>query len=238
MSGALAMARRELLSLFGTLVGWVVVALFLVPCGVVFAVSVFRNGQPATLRDVFAAAGWSMLFVAPAITMRSFSDELRLGTWETLAAAPIGEGAIVAGKFIAALAMIVAMVLPTLGLALALELHGRPDFGELACGALGVVLIGALFASVGLLASTLTASQLVAYLLALFFWLVLELCCRVLPPRAPGWLAELLYASDPLRRLRDFTLGLLDSAHVAYFTLLCTAALIGATWCVRARRIE
>lgn len=235
--GTMAIARRELIALFGTLVGWAVIALFLMPVGVVFAVVVFRNGQPASLRDVFGAAGWSMLVVAPAITMRGLSEEFRLGTWESLAAAPIGEGAIVLGKFLAAVAMLAAMTAPLAVLALALELHGRPDYGELLCGALGVMLIGALFASVGLWASTVTSSQLVAYLLALFVWLLVALCCLLLPSRSPAWVAELLYASDPLRRLRDLALGLFDTAHLAYALAIIVAVLGSATWCLRARRV-
>ena len=101
---------------------------------------------------------------------------------------------------------------------------------------LGLVLAAALYAAVGVLASAIASSQLVAFLLALFFWLVLTLCCRLLPARAPAAAAEFLYSADPLRRLGDFTLGLLDSANVAYFVLPAAAALATATWVLRARR--
>jgi len=236
VTGTLAVARRDLLATFATLSGWVLVALFLVPCGAVFAIAIFRNGGPATLRELFQAAGWILVFAAPAITMRSVSEELRLGTYETLASAPVREGAIVLGKFLAALATLMVVLAPTAVLALALERHGRPDYGEMLCGAGGVLLFGGLCLASGILASTLGSSQLVAYVVAMFAWLVLTLCCRLLPPMVPERLSRLLDAADPLRRLRDFTLGLLDTAHVGYFVLLSVAALAAATWSLRSRR--
>lgn len=238
LRATLAIARREIIAAFGTPAGWVAAALLLLPCGIVFATTTFRTGEPASLRQVFQAAGWAMLFVAPAITMRSISDELRLGTLETLFAAPIGEGAIVLGKFIGAVAQLAVAIAPTALFALALELHGRPDWGELACGWAGLLLAGSLYAASGLLFSTLSASQLVAYLSALFFWLVLAMSTRILPQRAPEQLAAILYGADPLARLRDFTLGLFDTAHVAYFVLFTAVALAGATLSLKARRMS
>lgn len=235
MSGTLAVARREFQGSFATLSGWVLVALFLIPCGIVFAVTIFRNGGPATLRELQQVAGWTLLFVAPAITMRSVSEELRLGTFETLSAAPIGSGAVILGKFLAAFLTLVLMLLPTATLVGALELHGRPDYGELLCGYLGLLLFGGLCLATGVLASTLGPSQLVAYLVAMFAWLLLVLCCRLLPARLPEHYAILLDGADPLRRLRDFTVGLLDSADVAYFLLLTLAMLAAAMWSLRAR---
>jgi len=235
MNAMLAIARRELLGSFATLAGWVLVALFLLPCGVVFAATIFRNGGPATLRELQQVAGWTLLFVAPAITMRSVSEELRLGTFETLAAAPISVAAVIIGKFIAALLTLVLMLLPTAVLLVALELHGRPDYGELLCGFLGVLLFGGLCLAIGILASTLGPSQLVAFLVAMFSWLLLILCCRLLPSRLPERYAILWDGADPLRRLRDFTVGLLDSADVAYFVLLTVAMLAAATWSLRTR---
>lgn len=234
--GALAVARRDLLATFATLSGWVLVAMFLVPCGAVFAIAIFRNGSPATLRELFQAAGWILVFAAPAITMRSLSEELRQGTYETLAASPVREGAVVAGKFLAALVTLAAMLAPAAVLALALERHGRPDYGEMLCGAGGVLLFGGLCLATGILASTLGSSQLVAYVVAMFAWLMLTLCCRLLPPLVPEWLSRVLDAADPLRRLRDFTVGLLDTAHVTYFVLLALAALAAATRSLRSRR--
>lgn len=233
---ARAIARRELLSAFGVGAGWVVVALFLLPCGVVFTVGTFRNGEPASMRAVFEAAAWILLFVAPAISMRSVSDELRLGTFETLTTAPVSDGAIILGKFMAALITLAAMLAPTLVLAAGLEAHGRPDWGELACGYFGLLLAGAMYLAAGILASTLSASQLVAYLLAFFFWLTVALCCRLLPTIAPAEWADFLYAADPLRRLRDFTIGLLDTANVVYFVLLTGFFLAASTASLRARR--
>lgn len=236
MRSLLAIATRELRGTFATLSGWVLMALVLVPCGVVFATTIFRNGGPATLREMLQTAGWTLLFVAPAITMRSVSEELRLGTYETLAASPVREAAIVGGKFLAALTTLLLAILPAGVTVVALELHGRPDYGELLCGVLGLLLFGGLCLATGILASTFGPSQLVAYLTAMFAWLMLILCCRTLPPRLPERFAVVLDGADPLPRLRDFTVGLLDTADVAYFVLLTIAMLAASTWSLRARR--
>ncbi|HMN96978.1 MAG TPA: ABC transporter permease subunit [Phycisphaerales bacterium] len=233
-----AIARREAISAFGTPSGWVVAAILLVPAGIVFAAATFQPGGPATLREVFQALGWSMLFVAPAITMRSISEELRQGTFELLLATPATEAGIVLGKFVGAMAQIAAALAPTALLALALELHGRPDWGELLCGWVGLLLAGGLYASSGVLFSALTTSQLVAYLSTLFFWLVVAMSARLVVQHAPPWLAAIVHGADPLARLRDFTLGLFDTAHVAFFVLATIAALAGAAIVLRARRLS
>ena len=127
MSVPIAIARRDLLGAFAGGAGWVVMALFLLLCGVVFSSVTLRTGAPASLRAVLQAAGWALLAIAPAISMRSVSDEFRQGTFETLVTAPIGEGEIILGKFLGAFALLAAVLLPTLLLAIPLELHGRPD---------------------------------------------------------------------------------------------------------------
>jgi len=236
MSATLAIARRDLLGAFAGGAGWVVMALFLLLCGIVFASATLRTGAPASLRAVLQAAGWALLAIAPAISMRSVSDEFRQGTFETLITAPISERQIILGKFLGALALLAMILLPTLLLAIPLELHGRPDYGEMACGYLGVLLIGSLYLATGILISTLTASQLVSYLVTLLLWLALLAATRALPAVLPPIWADVAIAADPLRRLGDFTIGLLDSANVAFFLIGSIAALAAATASLQRRR--
>jgi len=217
MIGALAIARRDLLGAFSTPLAWVLMAATGLLAAVVFLSLTFRDGEIANLRPVLVALGWATLLLAPAVAMRSIAEERRQGTLEILRSAPIGAGAIVIGKFLAAVAVLAAMLLPIGVLAVPLELFGRPDYGEILCGVLGLLLVGASIAAVGILASSLTSSQVLAYLGAMFPWLAAVLSVKLLP----GWLGgpwpERLERLDPLRRLDAFVIGLFDGANLVYF---------------------
>ena len=241
MRQAAAIAGRELRATLLAPGPYVVAALFCLATGWFFCRHVLAPGGPATLRPVFAFAMLVFIFVCPAITMRALSDEVRTGTIEGLMTSPVSSGQIVVGKFLGALGFLGLLLVPTLVYVAALELYGRPDYGELACGYLGLVLAGAAFLASGILASTLTASQVVAYLITVFFWMLLILIAKGLPAsdllgglRDPvaRWAAVL----DPDVRLRDFAIGLFDTAHVVYFVTTCAVMLIGAAQALEARR--
>ena len=132
--------------------------------------------------------------------------------------------------------------MPTLICVAALEAHGRPDYGELACGYLGVILAGSAYLASGVLASTLTASQVVAYLVTVFFWLILLLITSLLPqaellPAAwrDAW-SGALFGLDPNLRLRGFAIGLVDTADIVYFCSLTVLLLIVSVKSLDARR--
>lgn len=226
MRRAAAIARRDFASYFLTPTGYIVTALYLVFTGGFFIYG-FQQGQTASLRPVFEFGTWVLLFVGPAITMRMVSEETRMGTIEMLMTAPVAEREVILGKFAAAFAFLAIMLLPTAAYVVALEMFGRPDYGELACGYLGVLLAGGAYIACGLFASTTTSSQAVAFLLALFFWLVLGVGAKLLPPVLPDPWAQLVVRIDPDLRLRDFAIGLIDTGNVVYF-LAISAVFLGA----------
>lgn len=228
-----AIVRRELLALFATSVAWVTLGLLTLLLGAIFVVATLRTGEPATLRAVLLAAGWALLAAAPAISMRSFAEEFRQGTWETLLAAPIRPWHAVVGKFIAGVVLVATLVLvPTVACGLVLELHADPDWGEMACGAVGLILAGSSFLAVGIVASTLTSNQLVAFLVPVFSLFVLALGSRALASILPASWAPAAFAIDPLRRVEDFVLGLVDTANLVYFVAVTAAALSIASLCL------
>ena len=236
MSRTMAIAGRELRAYFLSPGGYIIVALFLLVSGVVFFFKVFGEGEISTLRAVFGIGTWLLAFIAPAITMRLVSEELRLGTFEALMTAPLRDAEVVLGKFIGALGLLVVMLVPTLVYVLALEIFGRPDYGELGCGYLGLLLAGAAYLASGLLASTLTSSQPVAFLLALFFWLTIGFGAKLLPPHLGEQGAAIVYALDPDLRLSDFTIGLVDTSNVVYFVSVTALFLLAAIASLQARR--
>src|SRR4029079_16632157 len=105
----------------------------------------------ASLRPVFQYGAWVFVFIGPAITMRAISEELRLASLEPLITAPVTEAQVVFGKFLASLGFLVLMLVPTGVFVIALELYGRPDYGELLCGYLGMVLAGSAYMASGIL---------------------------------------------------------------------------------------
>lgn len=236
MSRIVALTGRELRSYFLSPVGYIVTALFLVVTGLIFMRYTFDQGQPASLRPVFELGAWMLLFVCPAITMRAISEERRMGTFEMLMTSPISEIEVILAKFIAALGFLVIMLVPTLVYVVLLELYGRPDYGELFCGYLGMVLAGMAYLASGILASALTMSQVVAFLLTLFFWLTLSMGAKFLPQYLHEPWATAAFAADPDPRLRDFAIGLIDSSNVIYFISLTALFLIAATRTLEARR--
>ncbi len=233
MRGVLAIARRDLLSTFLVPTGWIVLAGWALVAALVFVFATFREGQPATLRAVVSIAGWALVVVAPAISMRSFAEESRLGTLEVLLTSPLGAIELVLGKLLAAIAVLAVLGAPIVVLGGLAEAYGDPDPGELATGLLGLLLSGTALVSIGILVSTRTSSQVVAYLVTFFAWFAIILLAKGLPAVVPelasgelvdpavllAWM-DRLRSLDPLVRLDDFAIGLLDTGNIAYFVAI------------------
>ena len=227
---AVAVARREWRIQVGSALGWSVMAAFAALAGTVFAVAVFRSGAPATLRGTFIALGWAVLLVAPAISMRSVVEERRNGTWSSLAASPVGFAAIISGKFAALLALLaLTITVPVLAQLAALEWFARPDYLEACTGVIGLLLAGSAYLASGILMSALVGNQVAAYLLTVFLWLTWIAIARSAPALLSGNAAYVGFALDPLRRLDDFLLGLMDTGNVVYFTAIAGWFLCAAT---------
>lgn len=231
-----AIAERELRAYLFSAGGYIIIALFMIISGIIFSLRVFEQGAVSSLRDVFGAGTWLLAFIAPAITMRLFAEEYRLGTFEGLMTAPVRNGQVVIGKFAGALGLLVVMLVPTLVFVVALEIYGRPDYGELATGYLGLILAGSLYLASGMVASILTSSQPIAFLVTLFFWLAVGFAARELPPLLGEDLAAIVYACDPQLRLNDFCIGLIDTSNVIYFVSLTAFFLLAALAVLEARR--
>lgn len=217
MTRLLALTSRELSSFFRTPLGWVVIALFLCLSSAIFVRSALVPGGPASMGPFFGVWWGLLLFVAPAISMRLFSEEWRTGTIESLMTAPVREGTLVAGKFFAAVLLLVAMLLPTLLYVVILDQLSRPDFGPILSGYLGLLLLGMLYLSIGTLASVLTSSQTLAFLGTLFALLVLDLLPGRIAPMLEEPLSGAVLSISPQVRMADFTRGLIDTSHVAFF---------------------
>ena len=236
MSAALTIARREVSSALRTSIGWVVAALFALLAGAFVATQTFQPGEPASMRVFFDLAHWLLLMVAPAISMRLMAEEYRAGTIEPLMAAPVSDWSVVIGKYLGGLGFFALMLAPTLLYVVLLEIVAEPDYGQIVSGYLGLWLMGMVYLAAGLLLSSLTRNQVVAYLGTLFlflgWWFLTTLVPREVGP--PG--DAILYAASLRLRLADFARGIVDTRHLVFFLVVTAWFITLAGVAVESRR--
>lgn len=219
MTACWHIALREYASFFRTSIGWVVIALYMLLMGIWVARAIIP-GEPASLRAVFQTSQILLLFVAPAVSMRLLAEERRSGTIETLGTSPASDWAIAFGKYFGALCFLLTMLAPTGLFLILLEVIADPDYGPIASGYLGVVLLGMLYLSVGLLFSSFTQNQIVAFLGTLFFFLILLLATTIGATTLGEPWSEYLRILSLGARMDDFARGVIDTAHIVFFIAL------------------
>jgi ABC-2 type transport system permease protein len=169
----LAILKKEFNSFFTSPIGYLVIIVFLVVNGLFLWV--FKgdfnilNAGFADLNSFFFITPWFFIFLIPAITMRSFSDEIRTGTIEILKTKPLTDWQIVTGKYFSALLLIVLALIPTLTYVFTIYKLGNPvgnlDMGSIIGSYFGLLFLAGAFTSVGLFTSTLSNNQIVAFIL-------------------------------------------------------------------------
>lgn len=165
-----AICKKELLQFFSGLTGYIAIIVFLLVNGLVlfvFGDNLLEAGY-ATLDPFFALAPWVLLFLIPAITMRSFAEEFRSGTFELLRTRPLSRWALTGGKFLGAFTVAAIALLPTLTYYFtvnALAATSGIDSGAAAGSYLGLLLLAALFTAIGLCVSSFTHNAVVAFIL-------------------------------------------------------------------------
>lgn len=239
MTQALVLAGREIGSLLRTPTGWIVIALYLFLTGLVFALNTLVPGDPATMRYFFSASALLLIPIAPAVSMRLFAEEYRAGTIEVLGTTALGSWTLAAGKLLGASGFLLLMLLPSVVFALLLMGFSdpMPDPGPILTGYLGLLLVGVLYLSIGQVASALSASQTLAFLATLMLLVLISFASTQLAVRAPAPLDAALLELSIDRRVRDFSIGVLDTAHlvffgsgVAFFLTLSAAAVAMRRW--------
>jgi len=170
----IAILKREINSFFATSVGYLVIALFLIINGLFLWVfkgdyNILDNGF-ADLNPFFELAPWVFLFLIPAITMRAFSDEKKMGTLELLLTKPLSLKSIVLGKYFGAIILICLALLPTLLYIITISKLGNPtgnwDFGSTLGSYIGLLFLVFAYTSIGIFSSTLSKNQIVAFIIA------------------------------------------------------------------------
>jgi ABC-2 type transport system permease protein len=175
-----ALLFREIKSFFGSPIGYLVIAVFLLLNGLFLWVfdddfNILNSGF-ADLSPFFKLAPWILIFLIPAVTMRSFSDENKQGTIELLFTKPLSIWEIVGGKFLGAFILIVLAILPTLVYVWVLSSLGKPmgsiDMGSTMGSYFGLLFLIAAYTAIGIFTSTLSDNQIVAFILAVLLCFV------------------------------------------------------------------
>ena len=166
MKNVLAIARKEFKEYFGSPMAYIFITVFLLLVNFFYVWFFFIQGQ-AEMRSFFGPLPYLILFMIPAVTMRLWAEERKIGTLEVLMTLPVQEKEIVLGKFLASLALLTVMLALTFNVPLLVSALGDPDGGTIICGYLGSLLMGASFLAIGLFASALSGNQIVAFILGI-----------------------------------------------------------------------
>ncbi|WP_338662710.1 ABC transporter permease [Pararoseomonas sp. SCSIO 73927] len=243
MGPVMTVARRELASYFATPVATVFIVIFLVMSGTLtFTLGNFFARGTADLQPFFAFVPWLFLFLVPAITMRLWAEERRLGTIELLLTLPIAGWQAVLGKFLAAWAFCAIALALTFPLIITVNVLGNPDNGVIAAGYLGCLLVAGAYLAIGAAISALTKNQVIAFVLgvaACFLFaaagspVVTEFLSRNLP-----WMAETARGLSVTDRLGAFSRGVVAFRDILFFASFIGVWLFANTIAVDLRKAD
>ncbi len=220
-----SICKKELQQFFSNLTGYITIVLFLLVSGLFLFVlpdsNIFDFGY-ASLDKFFELSPWILLFLVPAITMRSLSDEFRGGTFEILQTRPLTKWQVVFGKYISVLLVILIAIIPTLIYVLTIKMlsaQGGIDSGGILGSYMGLFLLAAVFAAIGICCSGFTNNAVVAFLISAFACLILYYGFNALSrlsflANGPDYYVEMLGIDF---HYRSISRGVMDSRDLIYF---------------------
>lgn len=216
--------KKELRQYFSSLTGYIAIIIFLVLTGAILFIlpgNILDFGY-ATLDKFFEIAPWILLVLIPAITMRSFSDEFRSGTFETLQTLPVTAWQLVSGKYFAAFIVVLISIIPTLVYPYSvqqLSAAGGIDTGGTAGSYIGLILLSACFVAIGVCSSSLTNNAVVAFITSAFLCVVVYGAFTALS-RIPAFEGGADYYLEMIGidfHYRSLSRGVIDTRDVVYF---------------------
>ena len=203
------------------------IVLFLVMMGALFFVDYFKDVRVLNLRPFFSQAPLLLSIFCPALTMGTIAGERRAQTLQWLETTPVGSFEIVAGKFLSCLALLSVVLCFTLSYPLTLSCLGVLDWGPVVGGYLALVMLGGMFISLGILASSLSRDQISSLLLAFFMCFVLTYLHRIALD-STGWWAEVLGTLSADVHFSNIARGVVDIRDILYAVTIQFFALSAA----------
>lgn len=223
LSNIKAIFRREIGGYFGSPVAYVFIVIFLMLIGFfTFYISRFFEVGQADLRNFFEWHSWIFMFLVPAVAMRLWAEERRMGTLELILTFPVTVGDVILGKFLAAWVFIGIALFLTFPMAITVAYLGAPDTGPVVCGYIGSFLSAGAFLSVGIMTSSFTRSQVISFIVSVVLCLFFILAgyppvTEVLSGWAPMWLVNLVSSLGFLSHSVSIERGVLDFRDMLYY---------------------
>lgn len=227
--------KKEFKGYFITPIAYIVISIFLVIIGWLFFSTFFLNRQ-ASLTQFFSLLPISFSFIIPAITMRLFSEELNVGTYELLLTMPVTFSDIILGKFLAAIAFVGVMLSPTLVYAVTISFLGNLDWGPVIGGYTGALLLGATFSAIGLFASSLTRNQVIAFIIGMTICFSLTMMTDFILYFLPGSFVGFFQYFSANFHFQNIAKGLIDSRDLLYFFTISFIALYGSVLIMKEKK--
>jgi ABC-2 type transport system permease protein len=220
---ALTLAKKELKAYFISPIAYIVITVFLIFTGFFFFKDYFYY-QQAEMRNFFQLLPLFFTFVVPAITMRLFAEERHSGSIEIMLTLPITTTNVVLGKFLAGSLFIAIMLAPSLIYFITVLITGSPDLGPIIGGYIGAVLLGASYSAIGVLMSSLTKNQIVAFIagwaVCFSLWLVDKVVMFL-----PSGLAFLEYLGSD-HHFQNIARGVIDTRDIIYFASIMAVSIL------------
>ncbi|MCS6934366.1 MAG: gliding motility-associated ABC transporter permease subunit GldF [Chitinophagales bacterium] len=240
-----AIYRKEIQQFFGSLIGYLAIVVFLLVLGLFIWVfpdtSILTYGY-ATMDSFFYIAPYVLIFLIPAITMRSFAEEISTGTIELLYTRPVTEMQIIAGKYLAALTLVTVAIFPTLVYVVTLYLLAKPvgniDAGGIAGSYFGLLFLGAVFTAIGIFCSSITANQIVAFIAGVFLCFFLYLAFDYIA-QFGAFVGKLDYWVEYIGLSAHYNAmgkGVIDTRDVIYFLSMIALFLLLTQTALSSRR--
>lgn len=240
----LSILRKEVNTFFSSLIGYIVIGVFLITMGLflwVFPDTNLLDSGFATLDFFFGFAPNIFMFLIPAITMRTFAEEQQTGTIEFLATRPVTDLEIILGKYLASLVLVLFAILPTLLYFWTIHRLGAPvgniDSGAVWGSYFGLFFLGAVFVAIGIFSSSITTNQIVAFVLGVFLCFFFYVGFDFLS-NFPGFVGTIDYLIEMLGvdyHYQSISRGVLDTRDFVYFASLIVV-FIGLTRLMLERR--
>ena len=225
---------KEFNSFLNSLIGYLVVGVFLVAMGLlmwVFPDSSVLNYGYADMDTIFSFGPYVFIFLVPAITMRSLAEEKKLCTLELLMTKPLTERDIVLGKFFASLLLLIFALVPTVIFYLTIYQLGNPEGNVDTPGVIGsyigMIFLGGVFCAIGIFASSITPNQIISFIVAAFLCFVIYLGFDSAAALF-GQGALLVKQFGILYHYESMSRGLIDSRDLVYFLSVTTVMLLAA----------
>ncbi len=235
-------ARRELAAYFESPVAYVFLVIFLLLAGFfTFAFGGFFERGEASLGAFFGWMPWLFLFLVPAVGMRLWSDERRLGTIELLLTLPVTSWQAILGKFFASWLFLAIALALTFPVVITVNVLGDPDNGVIACGYVGSLLLAGAYLALSCMTSALARSQVISFIIAVMLCLILILVgfnpvTDLLARWASPSVVESIAGFSVLTHFDGLQKGVIDSRDVLYFASVMVFALFTTGVIIRSHR--